>query len=108
MRLLGHHNANMTLIYVEVSQQDLQRQYQAALERPRYLVPPPPRVAAVADASLALSLERVLTAALSLFDQQCTGRPSSPDSQPFVRLRRRLLRIQAALRKLLPHDQAEK
>ena len=51
MRLLGHHNANMTLLYVEVTQQDLHREYEAAQQRPRHLVPRPPALAALATSS---------------------------------------------------------
>lgn len=41
MKLLGHHNANMTLLYVEVTQQDLQREYQAARLKPSSHAGPP-------------------------------------------------------------------
>jgi site-specific recombinase XerD len=109
MRLLGHHNANMTLIYVEVTQQDLHRQYQAALEHPRYLAPTPPQLGPPDAANLApLSLEGTLTAALRLLGQLCAGHPPSSRSHSLVLLRRRLLRIQAALRRLLPDGQVEK
>jgi len=42
MKLRGHHNANMTLLYVEVTQQDLPREYRAARRQPRHRMPIPP------------------------------------------------------------------
>ncbi len=42
MKLLGHRTANMTLRYVEITQQDLQREFLLAREKPRHLIPIPP------------------------------------------------------------------
>jgi site-specific recombinase XerD len=41
MQLLGHRTANMTLRYVEITQQDLQREFLQARAKPRHLVPMP-------------------------------------------------------------------
>jgi integrase len=39
IKLLGHKSPHMTLEYLEITQQDLQRQFQLALSHPRHLVP---------------------------------------------------------------------
>ena len=39
MKLLGHRTANMTLRYVQITQQDLQREFHLARTKPRHLLP---------------------------------------------------------------------
>jgi site-specific recombinase XerD len=41
MKLLGHTSPDMTMLYVEVALNDLQREFQQARSKPRYLVPQP-------------------------------------------------------------------
>jgi integrase len=41
MKLLGHTSPNMTLLYIEVALNDLQREFQQACSKPRYLIPQP-------------------------------------------------------------------
>src|SRR5580658_8584521 len=41
MKLLGHSTPKMTLLYAEVTQTDLQREFHLARSNPRHLVPPP-------------------------------------------------------------------
>jgi site-specific recombinase XerD len=41
MKLLGHKSPRMTLYYLEITQQDLQREYRLARSHPRHLAPPP-------------------------------------------------------------------
>jgi len=41
MKLLGHTSPNMTLLYIEVALNDLQREFQQARSKPRYLIPQP-------------------------------------------------------------------
>jgi integrase len=41
MKLLGHTSPGMTMLYVEVALNDLQREFQQARSKPRYLVPQP-------------------------------------------------------------------
>src|ERR1022692_1615035 len=41
MKLLGHKSPRMTLYYLEITQQDLQREYRLARSPPRHLAPPP-------------------------------------------------------------------
>lgn len=103
MKLLGHHNANMTLLYVEVTQQDLQREYQTARLQPRHLVPVPPalkRDAAGAASADAASVEAALSSALRLLDlhRQLMAPPGA--NQQFLLLSRRLARIRSLFEKL--------
>jgi hypothetical protein len=95
MKLLGHHNANMTLLYVEVTQQDLQREYQAARLTPRHLVPVPPALRDAAPPSRmdATAVDAALTSTLRLLDlYRQLFAPSRADKQ-FLLLSRRLTRI---------------
>jgi len=41
VKLLGHKSPRMTLHYLEITQQDLQREFHLARSQPRYLAPPP-------------------------------------------------------------------
>lgn len=103
MRLLGHHNANMTLIYVEVTQQDLHREYSAALDSPRYLAPTPP-VSTAADQSAPTSIRQALDVAIRLLDGRIR---TDPSPKPFLLLRRRLVRATAILKSLPSDDQGK-
>ena len=111
MKLLGHHNANMTLLYVEVTQQDLQREYQAARLQPRHLVPVPPALlhgtapTASADAT---AVEAALTSALRLLDLHRQLLPPSSANQQFLLLSRRLTRIRHLFEKLSQEPAGEK
>lgn len=107
MRLLGHHNANMTLIYVEVTQQDLHREYHAARANPRYAVPLPPAALHPPDSGPP-SLDALLRAAARILDLRRESFPSSPDAKKLLLLSRRLNRIRSLAAKFLPADQEEK
>src|ERR1700679_3660756 len=41
IKLLGHKSPHMTLEYLEITQQDLQREFHMALSHPRHLAPSP-------------------------------------------------------------------
>ena len=41
MKLLGHTTPRMTMLYVDITRTDLQREYQLARSHPRHLVPTP-------------------------------------------------------------------
>jgi hypothetical protein len=102
MKLLGHKSPHMTLEYLEITQQDLQREYQQAQSHPRHLTPSravssasPPR----ADlASLTDSLKNAQHV-LEMF-----RRSLSEDSARHLldRLANRLVKILAETRKLNP------
>jgi len=103
MKLLGHPNANMTLLYVEVTQQDLQREYQAALLHPRHRMPAPPALksddasASTADATAVLT---AIASALRLMDLYRQLQALSGADQPIRLLSRRLTRIRGLFEKL--------
>jgi len=105
MKMLGHRTANMTLRYVEITQQDLQREFHRVRENPRHVLPVPS--SAPADDSLAVDASAIierLTAAvrgLDLFGQQ---NPST-DNKAILLLLRRLTRIRSRFAKLV-HDQS--
>jgi site-specific recombinase XerD len=103
MKLLGHHNANMTLLYLEVTQQDLQREYQAARLKPRHLVPVPallqddPSPVSSTDAS---AVQAAITAALRRLDLYRQALAPSTANQQFLLLSRRLTRVRTLFEKL--------
>jgi integrase len=59
MQLLGHTDPEMTLLYIEVTQPDLQREYHLARTQPRHLAPSPraPRPSPLARADLPCLLD---------------------------------------------------
>jgi hypothetical protein len=84
MKLLGHRTANMTLRYVEITQQDLQREFHAARRRPRHLIPLPASLPApdpaTADSSAVVERLSGAIRLLDLFRQQndaALGPPSA-------------------------------
>lgn len=100
MKLLGHRTANMTLRYVEITQKDLQREFQMAQQVPRHQIPLPAPVTA-ADPTVvdsAVVVERLSTAArlLDLYRQQ----HSTVSEKAIQLLLRRLVRVRARFQKL--------
>jgi hypothetical protein len=81
MKLPGHRTANMTLRYVEITQQDLQRKFQMARQTPRHLIPLPaslpPADPEVIDATVVV--ERLSTA-LRVLDLYRLRNPIVTDS----------------------------
>ncbi|MGO9263263.1 MAG: tyrosine-type recombinase/integrase [Bryobacteraceae bacterium] len=111
MRLLGHHNANMTLLYVEVTQLDLQREYQAARLHPRHLMPLPPALQNAAgqpSPADALAVATALTSALRLLDLHRQLLAPSGTNKQFLLLSRRLARIRSLFEKLSQRPTDEK
>jgi integrase len=99
MKVLGHRTANMTLRYVEIVQQDLQREFHLALSSPRYLLPLPHqfRAAEPVAADAAAVIER-LSAAIRLLDLFRQQHPAS-DNKVLQRLLRRIVRVRSAFQK---------
>ncbi len=100
----------MTLLYVEVTQQDLQREYQAAQSHPRHLVPLPPglRADATAGPVNAPAVEEALNSALRLLDLYRQLPTLSGPQKELLRLSRRLIRIRTLFSKLFPKAHDEK
>ena len=111
MKLLGHHNANMTLLYVEVTQQDLQREYQAARLQPRHHMPVPPALqhdTAPASSVDATAVEAALSSALRLMDLHRQLAAPTSANQQLLLLSRRLTRIRGLFEKLSQRPDEEK
>jgi hypothetical protein len=101
MKLLGHRTANMTLRYVEVTQNDLQREFHLARQQPRHLVPLPTVTAVDPDPDPAdpqAIIHRLSSAirALDLYRQQA----AADSGKHLLLLHRRLVRVRSRLQKL--------
>ena len=105
MNLLGHSSPEMTLLYDEFTQTDLQREFRTARSQPRHLMPPP-RTATSAiglkpDLTSTLHALQVAQHVLEMFRRTLSG--TSSDASPVLdRLANRLTKIAAELRKLAP------
>jgi site-specific recombinase XerD len=102
MKLLGHRTANMTLRYIQITQEDLQREFHQARQNPRHQIPLliPPHIPDSDLAQLPAVLER-LSGTIRLLDLFRLQAPSDLD-QPLRLLLRRLVRIRSLLKKILP------
>ena len=105
MKLLGHTSPKMTLLYLEITQPDLQREYHLARSHPRHLLPTPPTLRSSSSShadlpGLLLSLD-VAHHILEMF-----RRDHNDDSARRLldRLGNRLLKIIAKLRHLGPTE----
>lgn len=108
MKLLGHRTANMTLRYVEITQQDLQREFHLAQRAPRHLVPLPAPLAvsdpALADAPAIVERLSLSIRLLDLFRQQ---NPASSD-KTLKLLQRRLVRVRSVFQNLTSPTKPQK
>jgi site-specific recombinase XerD len=97
MKLLGHKNPHMTMEYLEITQQDLQREFQRARSQPRHLAPPP-KTPLITRAGINGVLDSLLAAqhALEMFRRTL---PTGTSRTPLDRLSNRLTKILAVLRK---------
>jgi integrase len=98
MKLLGHKNPHMTLEYLEITQQDLQREFQMARSQPRHLAPQP-RAQLVAGAGIDGFIDSLLAAqhVLEMFRRTL---PKGASRNRIGRLSNRLTKIVAEARKL--------
>jgi site-specific recombinase XerD len=107
MKLLGHRTANMTLRYVQVTQQDLQREFHLARQHPRYLLPLPPAASRpdldAADAAAVMDCISAAIRTLDLFRQTTGG-----VDKPLRLLLRRLVRVRSQFEKLAAGDKNRK
>jgi site-specific recombinase XerD len=102
MKLLGHKSPHMTLEYLEITQQDLQREFHLALSHPRHLAPSrtsssgsPPRP----DLS---SLIESLTVAQHVLEMFRRSVADNSARRLLGRLANRIIKILAETRKLNP------
>jgi hypothetical protein len=108
MKLLGHRTANMTLRYVEITQQDLQREFHFARLTPRHLIPLPASLP-TADPDVideAVVGER-LSAAVRVLDLYRQQNPTVSD-KALQLLLRRIVRVRSRFRKLVSNSKTEK
>jgi integrase len=101
MKLLGHSDPGMTMRYVEVASNDLQREFRLARSQPRHLVPQPnaPRISPRAGLDGVVDSLLFAQHAIEMF------RRSLPDGSPkhcLDRLSNRLTKILSKARKLSP------
>jgi integrase len=101
MKLLGHTSPEMTMLYAEFTQTDLQREFHTVQTQPRHL-PPPPKVASSltvqADFPGALHALQSAQHVLEMFRRSL---PDTSSALPVLdRLVNRLTKIAARLRKL--------
>lgn len=103
MKLLGHRTANMTLRYVEITQQDLQREFHLARTKPRHLLP-----IAIATAQSPSSdvhtrhVRESVSECVRLIEQFAEQNPSA-DQRGLALLVRRLVRIRSQFAKIAGH-----
>lgn len=107
MKLLGHKTANMTLRYVEITQQDLQREFHLATKNPRHLIPLPVAIEASTDTPNSSSVLERLTGSIRLLDLVRLQSAGGKD-KPLRLLLRRLVRIRSCLEKLFSEFEGEK
>jgi len=109
MKLLGHRTANMTLRYVEITQKDLQREFQMAQRSPRHLIPVAAPLSLAADpltVDPAAVAER-LSATIRVLDLYRKQNPTVAE-KPLQLLLRRLVRIRSAFQKTVSNGKSEK
>lgn len=103
MKLLGHKSPHMTLEYLEITQQDLQREFQLARSHPRHLTPHPPMAPSVplprADLDSVIDSLKAAQHVLEMFRRSL---PERPARRLLDRLANRLVKILATVRKLKP------
>ena len=100
IKLLGHHTANVTLRYVEITQQDVQREFDLARLHPRHLIPVPRQNNPMdQDAADAPAIVRHLSSTIRVMDlyRQHTG---GANDKPLHLLLRRLVRIRSRFEKM--------
>ena len=99
MKLLGHTSPEMTMLYVELMLNDLQREFQLARSKPRHLVPQPKTSFALTRAGLNGVIDSLLAAqhALEMFRRSL---PVGATRSCLDRLSNRLTKIATEARKL--------
>lgn len=108
MKLLGHRTANMTLRYVEITQKDLQREFQLAQRAPRHLIPiPAPLLVADPQAVDATGVMERLSATIRVLDLY-RQQNRTIANKPLQLLLRRLVRIRSIFQKIVPGAKVEK
>jgi integrase len=98
MKLLGHKSPHMTMQYIEITQRDLQREFQLARSQPRHIAPHP-KTPLVTRAGIEGVVDSLL-AAQHLLEMFRRTLPTGTSRTRIGRLSNRLSKIIAAVRKL--------
>ena len=98
MKLLGHVDPEMTMLYIDVALTDLQREFHRARTQPRHLVPQP-KTSLPAHTGLDAILDS-LAAAQQAMEMFRRSLPSGDRHTRLIRLSNRLSKILAQIRKL--------
>ena len=101
MKLLGHKDPGMTMRYVEIASNDLQREFRLARSQPRHLVPQPKAQMITPRTGLDGVVDSLLSAqhAIEMFRRSL---PDGPPKHCLDRLSNRLTKILSETRKLNP------
>ena len=98
MKLLGHTTPGMTMLYLEITQVDLQREYHLARSHPRHLVPAPPTPLHTSSPRADLvSLVDSLRAAQHILEMFRRALPDGSNCRLLHRIANRLVKIVAQL-----------
>lgn len=100
MQLLGHANPAMTLLYLEITQPDLQREYHLARSQPRHLVPSPRALRPSSSRADLSSLLDSLDAAQHILEMFRRTLPEGTIRRLLDRIGKRLFKMVAQLRNL--------
>ena len=103
MKLLGHSTPKMTLLYAEITQTDLQREFHLARSQPRHLIPPPKVAPSAARPQADLpGVLHSLQAAQHVLEMFRRTLPDGSDRRILDRLANRITKILSHVRKLNP------
>jgi hypothetical protein len=102
MKLLGHKSPHMTLEYLEITQQDLQREFHSARSHPRHLAPSRTIYSASSPRADLAGLIDSLQAAQHVLEMFRRSIADRSQRRLLARLARRLVKILAETRKLNP------
>src|SRR5258708_7205846 len=102
MKLLGHKSPHMTLEYLEITQQDLQREFHLALSHPRHLAPSRTSSSGSSPRPDLSSLIESLTVAQHVLEMYRRSVADNSAHRLLGRLANRIIKILAETRKLNP------
>jgi integrase len=102
MTLLGHKSPDMTLEYLEITQQDLQREFHLALSHPRHLAPSPTLSAGSPPRADLSSLIDSLAVAQHVLEMYRRSVANDSARRLLGRLANRIVKILTEIRKLNP------
>ena len=102
MKLLGHKSPHMTLQYLEITQQDLQREFQLARSHPRHMAPSRTTSAGAQPRTDLASLIDSFKNAQHVLEMFRRSLAEDSSRRLLARVARRLVKILAETRKLNP------